>query len=65
MSDDNGKQTYLAFRWTAAGYELSEESGSLPDVGSKVETDGKSWTVYKVAPSPLPNDRRICAYLQS
>jgi len=65
MSDDNGQQTYLAFRWTPAGYELSEESGSLPDVGSKVETDGKTWTVYKVAPSPLPNDRRVCAYLQT
>jgi hypothetical protein len=65
MSDDNGQQTYLAFRWTTAGYELSEESGRLPEVGSTVETDGKSWTVYKVAPSPLPNDRRSCAYLQS
>jgi hypothetical protein len=63
MTDD--AQTYLAFRWTATGYELSEESGDLPDVGTTVESDGKHWTVYKVAPSPLPNDRRTCAYLQS
>jgi hypothetical protein len=61
---DNGQQTYLAFRWTPAGYELSEEHGELPDVGATVETEGKSWTVVKIAPSPLPNDGRTCAYLQ-
>ena len=27
---ENGQQTYLAFRWTPAGYELHEESGELP-----------------------------------
>jgi hypothetical protein len=58
-------QTYLAFRWTPAGYELHEETGDLPDVGTTVEADGKQWTVVKVAPSPLPNDLRLCAYLQS
>ena len=26
---------------------------------------GTRWTVVKVAPSPLPNDGRLCAYLQS
>ena len=62
MSDD---QTYLAFVWTAAGYELREEHGELPKVGSTVESDGKRWTVYKIAPSPLPDDSRVCAYLQA
>jgi hypothetical protein len=62
---ENGQQTYLAFRWTPAGYELHEENGQLPDVGDTVEAEGKRWTVAKVAPSPLPNDRRLCAYLQS
>ena len=61
---ENG-QTYLAFRWTPAGYELSEESGELPDVGATVESEGKSWTVVKIAASPLPNDPRTCAYMQS
>jgi hypothetical protein len=65
MSDNGQQQTYLAFRWTTAGYELHEESGDLPNVGETVEADGKQWTVVKVAPSPLPNDRRTCAYLQS
>jgi len=58
-------QTYLAFRWTTAGYELHEESGEMPDVGATVEADGKHWTVVKIASSPLPNDHRLCAYLQS
>ena len=58
-------QTYLAFRWTTAGYELHEESGDLPDVGATVEANGKHWTVVKIAPSPLPNDLRPCVYLES
>jgi len=61
MSDE---QSYLAFVWTPAGYELREERGELPGVGSTVESDGKHWTVYKVGPSPLPGDSRVCVYLQ-
>ena len=61
----NEQQTYLAFVWTPGGYELHEEQGDLPDVGSTVESeDGKRRTVVKVAPSPLPGDSRVCAYLQ-
>jgi hypothetical protein len=62
MSDE---QNYLAFVWTATGYELREERGEPPSVGSTVESDGKRWTVYKIAPSPLPGDSRVCAYLQA
>jgi hypothetical protein len=61
MSDE---QSYLAFVSTPAGYELREERGELPAVGSTVESNGKHWTVYKVGPSPLPGDNRVCAYLQ-
>jgi hypothetical protein len=60
----NAEQTYLAFVWTPNGYELREERGELPEVGSTVESDGKQWTVVKVGPSPLPSDSRVCAYLQ-
>jgi hypothetical protein len=58
------EQTYLAFIWTPTGYELREERGELPRPGSTIESDGKQWTVVKVAPSPLPGDNRTCAYLQ-
>lgn len=57
--------TFLLFVWKPTGYELREESGEPPDVGSRVEADGSTLTVTKVAPSPLPNDTRRCVYLQS
>jgi hypothetical protein len=60
----NDEQTYLTFVWMPTGYELRERRGELPAIGSTVESDGRRWTVIKVAPSPLPNDRRTCAYLQ-
>jgi hypothetical protein len=62
MSDE---QNFLAFVWTPAGYELREERGELPKVGSTFESNGERWTVFKIAPSPLPGDSRPCAYLQA
>ena len=57
---------YLLFIWKPSGYELREEEGEPPAVGAEVEADnGKLLRVTKVAPSPLPNDPRPCAYLQS
>jgi len=35
----------------------------VPAVGSEVETDGTTLLVTKVGPSPLPHDKRPCAYL--
>lgn len=58
------QQTHLLFVWTPNGYELHEAQGEPPEVGMKVERDGRSWSVSKVAPSPLPRDDRVCAYLQ-
>ena len=60
----NDEQTYLAFVWTPAGYELREEHGELPSVGSTVESDGKRWTVSRSDRRRCPSDSRICAYLQ-
>ena len=64
---ENGQpqqQTHLRFVWTANGYELREREGEPPGVGEQVEEDEMSLRVTKVAPSPLPGDRRRCAYLQ-
>ena len=44
-------------------YELREEPGDAPEVGAEVEHEGQRFRVTKVAPSPLPGDRRTCAYL--
>jgi len=54
---------HLVFVWKPSGYELREEDGDAPAVGAEVELDGTTLRVTKVAPSPLPGDKRACAYL--
>jgi hypothetical protein len=54
---------HLLFVWKSSGYELREQSGDVPAVGAEVDEDGVRLRVTKVAPSPLPADRRECAYL--
>ena len=55
---------HLLFVWKTSGYELHEEPGDVPEVGAEIEQDGQRLRVTKVAPSPLPGDRRACAYLE-
>ena len=54
---------HLVFVWKPSGYELREGDGEPPAVGTQVEQDGETLRVTKVAPSPLPGDRRLCVYL--
>jgi hypothetical protein len=61
--DGNGRGGYLVFVWSPAGYTLHERSGELPEVGAEVEDGERRFRVTKIAPSPLPGDRRPCAYL--
>jgi hypothetical protein len=56
---------YLLFISKPSGYELREASGEPPEIGAEVEADNAKLRVTKIAPSPLPNDTRLCAYLQS
>jgi len=55
--------SYLLFISKPSGYELREQDGDPPAVGSEIEQDGKTLKVSKIAPSPLPHDKRPCAYL--
>jgi hypothetical protein len=55
---------YLLFISKPTGYELHERQGDLPGVGQEIEDDGAWLRVSKIGPSPLPGDRRPCAYLQ-
>lgn len=58
---------HLLFVSKPTGYELVEREGEPPAVGSEVELDegaGARFVVSKIAPSPLPQDQRPCAYLQ-
>jgi hypothetical protein len=61
--DANGRGGYLVFVWTPSGYRLEERQGEPPAAGSEVDEGEKRFRVTKVAQSPLPGDRRTCAYL--
>jgi hypothetical protein len=54
---------HLLFVWKPSGYELREADGDVPKVGAQVEQDGMTLRVTKIAPSPLPGDKRQVAYL--
>jgi hypothetical protein len=58
---------HLLFVPTPHGYLLLEQSGAVPNVGEVLElpeVPGGRAIVAKVASSPLPGDRKACAYLQ-
>jgi hypothetical protein len=55
--------TYLLFVWTPQGYELREQQGELPEPGAEIDVGEQRLRVAKVAPSPLPGDSRLCAYV--
>jgi hypothetical protein len=57
---------HLLFVTKPSGYELVEGEGEAPEPGSEVELgdNGVRYTVAKIGPSPLPEDERLCAYLQ-
>jgi hypothetical protein len=59
----NGKVGYLLFVWSPAGYTLVEQPGDPPVVGTEIEDGQRRYRIAKIAPSPLPNDSRPCAYL--
>ncbi len=61
--DGNGRGVHLLFRWSASGYTLEERPGDPPEVGAEVEDGDSRFRVTKIAPSPLPGDKRQCAYL--
>jgi hypothetical protein len=56
---------HLLFVWKPSGYELVEQDGDAPTVDASVELDGQRLRVIKLGPSPLPGDKRPCAYLSA
>jgi hypothetical protein len=59
-------EKHLLFVSKPSGYELVERDGDPPEPGSELEVgdNGLRFTVAKLGPSPLPQDDRVCAYLQ-
>lgn len=65
--DENGHHAsagHLLFVWSPGGWTLQQRDGDVPPVGSTVEADEKLLRISKIGPSPLPGDRRPCAYTQ-
>jgi hypothetical protein len=66
-SDGQGQAPgHVLFVSKPTGYELMTREGDPPAVGSVVELGGHEgrWFVSRLSPSPLPQDKRPCAYLQ-
>lgn len=58
------EHSYCLFISKPTGYELMNREGDPPPVGSTVEIEGQGrWVVNRISASPLPQDRRRCAYL--
>jgi hypothetical protein len=67
MTEENGNQNsagYVLFVWSPAGWTLQHRDGEPPSVGETVEAGQTTLRVVKLGPSPLPGDRRRCAYTQ-
>ena len=66
MTDENGHHgsSYVLFVWSPAGWTLQQRDGEPPPVGATVENGETLLQVSKIGPSPLPGDRRRCAYLE-
>ena len=66
MTDENGHygSSYVLFVWSPAGWTLQQREGEPPAVGTTVENGDTLLVVSKIGPSPLPGDRRRCAFTQ-
>jgi hypothetical protein len=66
QSDQRSAACHLLFVSTPRGYALVELEGPPPALGQDIEVPEQtgSFLVAKLGPSPLPNDPRICAYLE-
>lgn len=65
-SAESTAQAHLSFVSTSHGYLLLERRGPAPGAFEYVPVPehGGLFQVAKLAASPLPNDRRLCAYLE-
>jgi hypothetical protein len=62
VSENGNASAHVLFVWSPAGYSLREEPGEPPAVGHVFEDAGRTLVVTKIGASPLPGDRRPCAF---
>ena len=53
---------FLLFLSKPTGYVLVERDGDPPPAGAQLEVGEDTVRVLKVGPSPIPGDRRRCAF---
>jgi hypothetical protein len=65
-SDEHADEKHLLFVPTAGGYLLVEQDGPPPAALGELTVPGQEglFRVVKVSSSPLPNDSRVCAYVE-
>lgn len=56
---------HVLFVSASEGYRLLQSNGPPPDRGAAVELNGGVFLVLRVGPSPLPGDRRRCAFVEA
>ncbi len=62
--DSSRPDGWVAFVASPAGYRLVERDGAAPGRGERVDVEGTPFRVVRLGPSPLPGDRRRCAFLE-
>ena len=64
-AEAEGQPGHVLFVWSPSGYELLARAGEPPPLGSEVGVRGGLRVVTKIGASPLPGDRRPCAFLDA
>ena len=54
----------LLFVASPTGYRLAEHTGAALSPGDRVQLVDGTYRVLRLGPSPLPGDRRRCAFLE-
>ena len=55
---------WMAFVSSPDGYRLLQRDGPPPGRGAVLELEAGSFVVLRLGPSPLPGDRRRCAFVE-
>lgn len=58
------QSAHVVFVSAPDGYRLLQRAGPAPDRGMALELDDGTFLVLRLGPSPLPGDRRRCAFVE-
>jgi hypothetical protein len=63
-AEEEVREGHVLFVPSSAGYRLLARDGPAPDRVDVVELDEERYRVVRLGRSPLPRDRRRCAFLE-